>query len=468
MNYLIQQRVIPAFVVILILIVSCKDYNGLNLEEIDSGSVDFTTYVAVGNSLTAGFQNGALYRDGQEFSFPKLIARQIRFDESFNQPLIPNPGIGFEDINGDGEPEAVGRLELTDISTGLVVRDTNPPLPINPVGKPFKNLGIPGSILIDYLNPNNQGQLKQRSTQPDFPGFNPFYSYVLPNSELAKDAPNIHNQVIAQNPTFITFWMGNNDVLGYVTSGGEGQSITDAAAFDNLYKSSVQALQSTGAGVVAFNIPDITKIPFVFLLRSQLEQQGAIIFDSESQSYKFVTPDGNFDMYVRVEGNSEIMRAGDLLLLSATGYFAKVQAGETPPPIKPANAIPDPLVLDGPRGGAPGSSEVEKAVQAVARFNNSIDEAIANSDFALVDVNAIFSDIFDDFISSGGTGGYQVNSDLTLQPVPGSLFSFDGIHVTNQGAGVIANETIKVINSSFGANVEEVQISVIPKGIPVN
>ena len=35
-----------------------------------SGSVDFSKYVAIGNSLTAGYADGALYTSGQENSYP--------------------------------------------------------------------------------------------------------------------------------------------------------------------------------------------------------------------------------------------------------------------------------------------------------------------------------------------------------------------------------------------------------------
>ena len=35
--------------------------------------VDFSSYVAVGNSLTAGYADNSLYRSGQENSYPCLL-----------------------------------------------------------------------------------------------------------------------------------------------------------------------------------------------------------------------------------------------------------------------------------------------------------------------------------------------------------------------------------------------------------
>lgn len=454
MNYLIKKsKSILLLVFLFILSTSCKDYNSLDLQAVDSGNADFSSYVAVGNSLTAGYQNGALYESAQQYSFPKLIARQIGIEDQFTQPLISDPGIG-------------GRIELTNLDPVQTTRNTSQGSPINQSVKPFTNLGIPGAVLVDYTNPNNSGQLKERATDPSNPAFNPFYSIVMEQSELAKSAPNIHDEVAKQNPTFITFWLGNNDVLNFVTSGGEGQQPTSPNNFDQLYQASAQALASTGASVMVYNIPDVTTIPFVFYLRTELQQQGAIVFNSDTQSYQLVTPQGNFDIYINTDSGARVMRQYDFPLLSASGYFAQIQSGQTPPPIQPQNAIPDQLVLDGPAGGPQGSSELEQAAGTVAQYNNSIQNAANAAGFTVVDINGIFSKIFDDFQSSQGQDGYDANG-LTLRPVPGELFSFDGIHPTNRGEAVIANETIKAMNDSFSSNVPTINISKVPEGFPV-
>lgn len=459
MKFFSYKKIIPAFGLFLILFAGCKDYNDLKLDEINTGNADFSAYVAVGNSLTAGFQNNALYRSGQEYSFPRLIARQLRIDESFDQPLISDPGVG-------------GRIELTNLDPISTTITSNRGVPINQNEKPFRNMGIPGSILVDYLNPDNQGQLKERANDLQNPAFNPFYSYVLPNGELAKPAPNIHNIVAAQNPTFVTFWLGNNDVLGFVTSGGQGRAITDPATFSQLYDASMQALQATGASVIVYNIPDVTSIPFVFLLRSQLEQQEVIRYNETTQSYQLQAGTDTYaDIYITVDGEPEVMRQNDFLTMRAQTYFAQIEAGEIQPPIDanndgtPESSIPDNLVLDGPRGGTPGSSELEQAAAAVAQYNTAIEDAASAAGFAIVDINGIFNTIVQDFQANGG--GYDTG-DLVLQPVPGSLFSFDGIHPGNQGAAVIANETIKVMNETFGSSVEEIDVSDIPEGFPID
>ncbi|MDP5102243.1 MAG: G-D-S-L family lipolytic protein, partial [Nonlabens sp.] len=55
-----------------------------------SGTADFSKYVTVGNSLTAGYADGALYLDAQRQSFPAIVAGQMTLagGGEFNQPLV--------------------------------------------------------------------------------------------------------------------------------------------------------------------------------------------------------------------------------------------------------------------------------------------------------------------------------------------------------------------------------------------
>ena len=37
--------------------------------------------------------------------------------------------------------------------------------------------------------------------------------------------------------------------------------------------------------------------------------------------------------------------------------------------------------------------------------------------------------------------------------MPGELFSFDGVHPSNRGHAAVVNETIEVINNTYGAGI---------------
>src|SRR5690625_1019721 len=56
----------------------------------NSGSADVSAFVAVGNSLTAGYADNALYKTGQENSFPNILASRFAFvgGGEFKQPMM--------------------------------------------------------------------------------------------------------------------------------------------------------------------------------------------------------------------------------------------------------------------------------------------------------------------------------------------------------------------------------------------
>src|SRR5262245_43751850 len=59
-----------------------------------TGTANFSRYVAVGDSLTAGFMSGGLGRTAQLNSYPFLIFRQATGQTAgFEQPLVSDPGI---------------------------------------------------------------------------------------------------------------------------------------------------------------------------------------------------------------------------------------------------------------------------------------------------------------------------------------------------------------------------------------
>ena len=71
-----------------------------------SGDADFSTYVAVGNSLTAGYMDGTVSRVGQTYSFPNLLAQKFALvgGGEFTQPSYA------DDVNNLGRSR-LGTLE---------------------------------------------------------------------------------------------------------------------------------------------------------------------------------------------------------------------------------------------------------------------------------------------------------------------------------------------------------------------
>ena len=220
---------------------------------LNTGSADFSNYVALGASFTAGFTDGALFIASQENSFPNIIAGLA--GTSMSQPLT-NDNIGGLLINGMPNDGALPRLFFDgEGPVRLPATPTTEVLAGTP--GPYNNMGVPGAksfhLLFDgYGNPANLGV-----------SANPYFVRMAssPTATMLGDA-------MAQSPTFFTLSeIGGNDVLGYATTGGDGtDAITPSdgppgVGFDQTFGALVTTLTSSGAKGVVTNVPYITDLP---------------------------------------------------------------------------------------------------------------------------------------------------------------------------------------------------------------
>ena len=60
------------------------------LPELNAGDLDFSNYVAVGPSFTAGYTDGAVFKAGQENSYPNILSKEFAKagGGAFTQPLV--------------------------------------------------------------------------------------------------------------------------------------------------------------------------------------------------------------------------------------------------------------------------------------------------------------------------------------------------------------------------------------------
>jgi hypothetical protein len=89
--------------VALVLLAGCKP--SFENPKGTKGTADFTRYIAVGNSLTAGYADGGLYLEGQQNSYPSIIAKQMALvgGGKFTQPLFTEA-----QANGSGYIKLMG------------------------------------------------------------------------------------------------------------------------------------------------------------------------------------------------------------------------------------------------------------------------------------------------------------------------------------------------------------------------
>lgn len=389
--------------------------------------VDFSKYVALGDSLTAGYASGGLAKFYQEHSYPAILARQFGI-ATFQQPLVSDPGIA-----------PVLKLErLLDPQTRslvptLVPSGTTPGQPINATYQGiYNNLGIPGSKTGDLLTKTGDitkllsGQIDPNTIMydivlrfPKIPGTN------TDGTALA--------QAIAARPTFVTVWIGNNDVLGAALAAVpiDGVTMTPVATFQQQYRTLLATLraQLPTAKIVVANIPNVTAIPFVTTVKPY-------IFTPQGQKVYLQADTGPLTEadYVTLQGSS----------LIAQGYGIP---GTGKPPLPDGGIVGGQFVA----GVVLRAAEAAAINARIAQLNGIIAQEAAAVGAPVLDVNSIFNDIVAHGYMLGGVK-------LTAAFLTGGIFSYDGVHPQRLGYAIVANEFIKLINAAFGTRVPQVNL----------
>jgi hypothetical protein len=190
----------------------------------------FNKYFAIGNSVTAGFQSGGIYKAGQEESYARLLARQLGVSE-FNIPFLNAPGCP---------------PPLVNILTGERLGDpVAPPCALReaPIPEYLHNVAVPASAVIDALS-----NLAPTSDP------NELTTFLLGGLTQLEWA-----EVVM--PTFVSVELGSNDVLGAALA-MDASLATSVADFTTQYTEVVTALTGRGVqGGVLLGAFDVTLIP---------------------------------------------------------------------------------------------------------------------------------------------------------------------------------------------------------------
>jgi hypothetical protein len=210
-------------------------------------------------------------------------------------------------------------------------------------------------------------------------------------------------------PGLILCWIGNNDVLSAATAFGNmnASQLTPVADFERDYIALVDRLAvlvaNNDSKVVFANIPDVTSIGFLVDRATAESLTG----------FAVPLPQGHYTSILGV------------LIMRLQGNAALV----TDP-----NFVLDP-------------NEVAVIRNRTEQFNAIIQREADRIGMPVVDIHARFNEFVVNPPSIAG---------ITLRNrILGGLFSLDGVHPSNIGHALIANEFIKTMNQSFGMAVPE-------------
>lgn len=477
-----------------------------------AGDADFSSYVAVGNSLTAGYMDGTVSRGGQMYSFPNLLSQQFAVvgGGAFTQPSYDDDINDYGGLTLGGVQIASTRLIINASAGGPEAITGTPTIEVsNQQAMAYNNMGVPGAKSFHLLAPG-YGNLAGVATGQANPYF--VRHATSPTATVMGDA-------MTKNPTFFTNWIGSNDVLSFATSGGigvdqtgnldpstyGGNDITDPNVFAATYSAITDMLTSGGAKGVVATIPDVTSIPFFTTvpynpLTTQLlgggdSQVGAATMTQLNQQLYSVLDQilTNFGAGDRI--NLLDLGAANPLLIkdeSLTDLSAQITAvASTIPQYAPIadflgqtygqarQATANDLVLLTTRGvigtapaGVPApfnsfgvtyplqdshvltAAEGEMVKVATTSYNNTIKAIAASKGLAVADMNAILNQLVSGLRVEDGqiyTADYFSTSALNT-----TVFSLDGVHPNARGYAMVANEIIKVINSYYNAKLPNI------------
>jgi hypothetical protein len=443
MQHKISKITIAAFT-IAVAITGCKPK--LDVPNPDRGSLDVSKYVAVGNSITSGFADAALYYDGQLVSYPNLLAQQFKMigGGDFTQPLVPAGSVGIgSSLNARSvlgyKTDCKGVTSLSPVALAASGDVSIFTTSIAAQG-PFNNMGIPGAKAITtvypgYGNPAN-----------GFGKYNPFFTRMLASSEYA--SASMVSKAAAQNPTFFSLFIGSNDVLGYSLAGGASDAITPSAGapgvgFDASIDAIIATLTATGAKGVVADVPDVTSIPYFTTipyngLTLDATQAAQLTAAYTPLGIKFTAGNNAFIIQdASAPGGIRQIKSTELVLLTTPQDSLKCGGWGSQKPLANQYVLTE--------------TEISAIQTAVTAYNNKLRMTADAKGLAFVDVNG--------FLAQCKKGIVYNGISFTATFVSGGAFSLDGVHLTPRGNAMLANEFIKAINLKYGSTVPQVDVT---------
>jgi len=400
-----------------------------------TGSANFKTIVAIGDSGVAGYESSSLNVQHSVYSWPAIVARQLGVplctvsssatDNCFAQPIVSFPGVGPE-------------LQLLDISTYPPVITPAPGqgTPLNTTfGRSFNNVAIPGSNVADTFTVTGTDKPVTRGVQQ-------LAQFILRGPVTQVDSAS------SLKPTFILVWIGINDMLGAATSGSAatcpqtGPCMTSVAAFTTAYNTMLDKLVATGAGVVVGTLPtNPAGVPFFNTVQT-------VVINPATRK-PLLGPNGQpITLVGQVDGTPAVgqLLPGSVVTLPAGSLIAQGYGipAALKPLLDPTNKLPafgtplaDSVIVT--------PAEVATLTQRVVDYNTVIVASAAAHHVPVADIKGLW----DRFATGMTIGPFHLTSDY----VTGGIFSLDGIHPTDIGYMLFANEYIKAINAGYGTHV---------------
>jgi phospholipase/lecithinase/hemolysin len=391
---------------------SKKDVLGPN--PLPTGAL-FQSYVALGNSITAGYQSGGINDSTQRQSYARLLAGQMGTQyhyASLNMPGCPAPVANF----------LTQARVLTGVPTGTTLQACYLRASSS-ITDVLNNVAVPGATSYDPDSLSTGAS-------------NGLTTFILGGKTQVQRA-------LIAVPTFATIWIGNNDVLAAGASGilvntpalGQLGILSTPPQFKTNYDAMIKQLLDSAPALkgVLIGVVQVGGIPLL--------SSGDTI--SKANAANRAVMNAIAGTPVAVDPNC----VGSTSLVNVPSLLAAVRAGQHPAVISCAKGtypapVGDIFVLD--------PAEQQFLGGVIAADNTYIANKAASIGFAYLDPNPLLASLratnaiprFPNFQSGTTTFG--------------ALISLDGIHPAAPAHQAIANALIDVINTTYSTTLQHV------------
>src|SRR5262249_13169118 len=248
----------------------------------------------------------------------------------------------------------------------------------------------------------------------DVPGCGPIPASLVPPQFNPPPSGLVVSEVLcaaALQPTAILVSLGNVDVSQAVTS---GLPPTGPAVFALRYAQVVGALAGTGAQLILANVPDVTAVPLLVPVPAFVQLCPTTVLPPGVTAADFIVPN---------------ISDPTMTTFNICSNFA----------VRPAALI----------------AATQAAVNA---YNMTIERVARQTGAVVVDIHGMF-----DRLQDGVVRGARLLTSAFL----GGLFSLDGVHPTNTGSVIMANEIIKTMNTKLHAGIPPVSLNQVASDDPL-
>lgn len=436
---------------------------------VNLGSADFSNFVVVGSTWSAGFMDNALYEEGQKNAYPALLIEHLnnRSESAFSfvQPTVESEN-GYDGFSDRSNPKGRQILEyLQESKPYLFKKSLTGEEPGGFVASSLHNFSVPHTKLIQLLDQDLQT--------------NPFYSRLNQNTSLLEVA-------IESKPSLILLHLGMEDILNFAAKGLttnpdpipteiKPNDLTPKAVFENSLRAVIEKIVSeTDVPIIVVNLPDFTHFPFFRQLGhlapiNQLEagevdnffdahnelvfQYNRTVEENRRPLINFFSDDSFTTWTLVVEDPSmpdaqlsdgtivpkyRQLEEGELLLWSVPEFPNAEGIGLQQPATKAFYLIND---------------EVSFLQNLIATYNGIITQ-ISNvyPEVSLLDLNS--------YLNTFPSSGIFIDEVLFTPDIGRTgIFSSDGLNLNQRGQALLANLFIQHLEERFFAKIPPINVN---------